>query len=807
MATSQERPTIIYVHGSGNQLIKPELKLKWDKALFGMDMGDRTRMAYYVDRSRHPLPESEEQVLNAASAEQGAQPSQTQAQGTASARRTAKLTPAQVRKEVMLHLARVNARTVSQVPPNGTSKSRSKKQSKVAPSKVATEAEIQEWVELYLALDGRTATGANGPKAKGLGDVINMGLAKFMFPDAVDFLLDATWRDRACQAFADEMQSAGPGKKIVIGHSLGTMVALESLNRSAQLSPVTRDVDLWATLGSPLGMAAFRKKMAAWTGSEKLKFPPNVNRWVNMADDYDIAAFQALDLSGVIDYGGHAKTDFQNLNHEGGVFNHCLPDRHRVVGYLDNSKVREVVATATGGAWFKSPLHSKNMSSDLQRLYAANTGARLPVLLELSFDDADTSANLDTARTALLASIEKAVKATQSKLADAEIDPLRHFVAAKLTEEEARFVIAQQAGEVDGAPSPTLKRVWRNASKRALISQSINTLQVQPAHLGYAARGKGITWAVVDTGVSIGHPHFSANKNFQPKQLGWDCTKKGAAVAINVGFIDKDGHGTHVAGIIAGEYEGLYKGVKTSVKGMAPEAKILAYKALDDTGAGNDQWTIKAIEHIEALNERAGRLVVHGVNLSLGGDYDMDAYGCGHTPVCKALRRLWRQGVLVVLAAGNEGFASLATYDGEQRDTNFDMSIGDPANLEEAIAVGSVHKTNPVTYGVSYFSSRGPTADGRRKPDCIAPGERILSANGTASGNSVEELFVEMSGTSMAAPHVSGLLAAFLSVRREYVGEPDRVKQILLANCTDLGRDRYFQGAGLPNLTKMLLNN
>jgi hypothetical protein len=54
---------------------------------------------------------------------------------------------------------------------------------------------------------------------------------------------------------------------------------------------------------------------------------------------------------------------------------------------------------------------------------------------------------------------------------------------------------------------------------------------------------------------------------------------------------------------------------------------------------------------------------------------------------------------------------------------------------------------------------------------------------------------------------MSGLLAAFLSVRREYVGEPDRVKKILLESCTDLKRDRYFQGAGLPNLTKMLLNN
>jgi subtilisin family serine protease len=141
-------------------------------------------------------------------------------------------------------------------------------------------------------------------------------------------------------------------------------------------------------------------------------------------------------------------------------------------------------------------------------------------------------------------------------------------------------------------------------------------------------------------------------------------------------------------------------------------------------------------------------------------------------------------------------------------DANMDLSIGDPANLEEAIAVGSIHKENPHTYGVSYFSSRGPTADGRQKPDLVAPGERVVSCRHVVKKKpaSVEDLYVEMSGTSMAAPHVSGVIAAFLSVRREFIGDPDRVKEILLANCTDLRRDRPQQGAGMPNLVKMLVN-
>jgi subtilisin family serine protease len=165
---------------------------------------------------------------------------------------------------------------------------------------------------------------------------------------------------------------------------------------------------------------------------------------------------------------------------------------------------------------------------------------------------------------------------------------------------------------------------------------------------------------------------------------------------------------------------------------------------------------------------------------------------------------LWRQGVVVCIAAGNEGHLVLDTADGEQR-LNLDLSIGDPANLEEAIAVGSVHRDSPHLYGISYFSSRGPTADGRPKPDVVAPGERIISCNARFRARQADSEYVAESGTSMACPHVSGLLAAFLSVRREFIGNPDRVKQLLMAQCTDLGRDRYHQGAGLPNLVKMLM--
>jgi subtilisin family serine protease len=91
------------------------------------------------------------------------------------------------------------------------------------------------------------------------------------------------------------------------------------------------------------------------------------------------------------------------------------------------------------------------------------------------------------------------------------------------------------------------------------------------------------------------------------------------------------------------------------------------------------------------------------------------------------------------------------------------------------------------------------------KPDVVAPGERITSCNSRYKSATSGELYRADSGTSMAAPHVSGLLAAFLSVRREYLGRPDEVKKLLLETATDLGRDKYHQGHGVPNLMQMLL--
>jgi subtilisin family serine protease len=203
---------------------------------------------------------------------------------------------------------------------------------------------------------------------------------------------------------------------------------------------------------------------------------------------------------------------------------------------------------------------------------------------------------------------------------------------------------------------------------------------------------------------------------------------------------------------------------------------------------------------------------IHGVNLSIGYEFDPQWFACGRSPLCSEVDKLVRSGVVVVVAAGNSGYGTLAVkFDAPTR-FGLGMTINDPGNAERAITVGSTHRDAPHSFGVSYFSSKGPTGDGRRKPDLVAPGERITSCAagaklaavlaGQPAGNTA--YYVEETGTSMAAPHVSGAIAALLSVRREFIGRPDEVKDIIVSSSTPLGRGADFEGAGLLDLMRAL---
>ena len=295
--------------------------------------------------------------------------------------------------------------------------------------------------------------------------------------------------------------------------------------------------------------------------------------------------------------------------------------------------------------------------------------------------------------------------------------------------------------------------------------------------------GAGVDVAVVDSGVVPVDGLRAAGKVVNGPDLSFES---GAA---GVRHLDTYGHGTHMAGIIAGRDDAVTTPVRDAghdrFAGIAPDARIVNVKVADSAGATDVSQVIAAIDWVVQHGRRDG-LNIRVLNLSFGTDgvqdYRLD-------PLAHAVEEAWRQGVVVVTSAGNEGYG--------------DARMNNPAYDPYVIAVGGSDgrgTVSPADDVVAGWSSRGTAS---RRPDLVAPGQSVVSLRDPGSRidqdhptGRVGERFFRGSGTSQAAAVVSGAAALLLQQRPEL--RPDQVKGLLTAGARRLpDADPAAQGAGL----------
>ncbi len=249
--------------------------------------------------------------------------------------------------------------------------------------------------------------------------------------------------------------------------------------------------------------------------------------------------------------------------------------------------------------------------------------------------------------------------------------------------------------------------------------------------------------AVIDTGIDASHQDLAG------KVIAWRDWVNNRPTPY-----DDQGHGTHVAGIAAGR--GIANPLYT---GVAPGASLVGLKVLNSAGSGSLSDVQAAVEWC-ITNKDTYHIRVISMSLGTTGSSD------GTDGVSQAVNRAAAAGLVPVIAAGNSGPA---------RNT-----VGAPGAAAGAITVGAMADPGEAGFNIAFFSSRGPTRDGRVKPDIAAPGFEIMAANAN-SGNG----YIVHSGTSMATPFVSGVAALMLAADPTLT--PDQVRQMLTGTALEWG--------------------
>lgn len=268
-------------------------------------------------------------------------------------------------------------------------------------------------------------------------------------------------------------------------------------------------------------------------------------------------------------------------------------------------------------------------------------------------------------------------------------------------------------------------------------------------------RGKGIVIAILDTGIDTSHPDLKeriiGGRNFTNEGCTDDIT-------------DRNGHGTHVAGTIAGTQDGQ------GVVGVAPEADLLICKVLNKHGSGGYKGITQAIKWATKWRGPNGEKV-RIINMSLGGPIpDEKQY--------QAILDACSEGILTVVASGNEGDSDEGT-----------MEFGYPSCYGECITVSACDEEKKLA----------PFSNNHKQVDVIASGVGVLSTYPVGQ-------YAVLSGTSMATPHVTGALALIINIGEKYFDRTlteSELYALLVQSCCSLGYKPTSEGHGIINLTNL----
>lgn len=285
--------------------------------------------------------------------------------------------------------------------------------------------------------------------------------------------------------------------------------------------------------------------------------------------------------------------------------------------------------------------------------------------------------------------------------------------------------------------------------------------------------GQGVRVAVIDSGVSGDSPDFTAADG--TSRIAANVIANEAATTPG----DPVGHGTHVAGIIAGDSRNRPPGDpdRGHYIGIAPGADLVTLKTADEDG---NSTVLDVLDALQFVIDHKDLLNIRVVNLSISSDtpssYLLD-------PLDAAVEAAWQSGIVVVAAAGNRGDAADAVSYAPGNDP-FVITVGGTDEM------GTDHSSDDV---LADWSSRGVTQDGFNKPDVTAPGAHMIST--LAPGSFFSQLcpaclvgssYLKIGGTSMAAPVVAGAAALLLQDRPQLT--PDQVKSVLLGTKSNAGR-------------------